>query len=155
MLTVSHPVTAQQSPAHDIEVTEAQQSQSPPADPSNSETSNNEEGKPKDENSLVESADRMIERSVMPVTDWIERKIQNSKVITPSPYHNKSAEQDTASKALNLRSAIKLATTEYPGTVLSADLIIEQGTEKFQIKILAVTGVIKVIEVDRTNPDQD
>lgn len=103
------------------------------------------------EPTMLESADRLIERSVMPFTNWVEKKIQGSNIIKPSPYQKKNGSTETnVTPRLSLRAAIEQAMSAYPGTVLSSDHLAKPDGQVYRIKILSSEGVIRIIEI----PDQ-
>jgi len=93
-----------------------------------------------------------VERIVWPFTRWIEKKVQGSPLIrTPKvpPITEKT------SKTLDLRGAIKQATTRYPGTVLNADKRTEEGAVTYQIRIISEKGVVKTIAVNGSNANDE
>lgn len=83
------------------------------------------------------------ERAVMPFTNWVEDKIQDSSLLKPSPY----SKDKIKLKGKDLRTAIKYATKMYPGTVLSAKRIESDQGEQFFVKIISSEGLIKTIHV--------
>ncbi|WP_103654310.1 PepSY domain-containing protein [Agarilytica rhodophyticola] len=87
-----------------------------------------------------------VERIVMPFTQWVEKRIQNTSIVKPSVFPNKNKRQQH--KGISLRQAIELARREYKGTVLGAERIEEKDNLTYRIKIISKDGVIKVIEVN-------
>lgn len=87
-----------------------------------------------------------IERSVMPATQWLEKKLQNRPLIQPSIYLDDDKNEDNATQ-LTLREAIEKAKQQQPGTILSAKKIINEQSRLFEIKILSGSGIIKIIEI--------
>ena len=89
--------------------------------------------------------DKKVERFVMPFTRWIEGKLQDSSVVNPTS--NKVKKVQSQQNQLTLRTAIKQALSQYPGTVLSADKSkLDSGLE-FRVKILSKDGVIRMITI--------
>lgn len=88
-----------------------------------------------------------IERSIMPVTQWLENKIQNNSVIQPSIYIDDKP-KDTNTSPFTLRQAIEIAKEQQAGTVLSAKKITDDVQTSFEVKILSETGIIKIITVN-------
>ena len=88
-----------------------------------------------------------IERSVMPATQWLERKIQNRSVIQPSIYIGNDKNDDNTTQ-ITLREAIEEAKKEQVGTVLSAKRITNGQKHLYEIKILSESGIIKIIEIE-------
>ena len=107
-----------------------------------------------DENSGSSS----IERFVQPFTRWAEDQIHDAGLIrSPQVQENTTLKQQGA---LTLREAIKHATRQYPGTVLSANKVKSGETLSFQIKIISAQGVVKTIKItkprhDNQNDDQN
>lgn len=102
--------------------------------------------------SALESAEQMIERSVMPITNWVEKKIQGTNIIKPSPYRSNKNQQDAPEpNGITMRQAIVQAMDSYPGTVLSSEKTQSNGHQAYQIKILSKQGVIRIIEVSAHN----
>ena len=88
-----------------------------------------------------------IERSVMPVTQWLENKLQNNSLIQPSIYID-DKKSETVEIQLTLREAIEQAKQQQAGTVLSAKKISNESGITFEVKILAESGIIKIIEIE-------
>ncbi len=74
--------------------------------------------------------DETMEDMVMPLKQWLEYKDQTQKPV-PKPAQR------------TMRQAIKQATAQYPGVVLS----IKQQDKAYQVKILSEQGVVKLINI--------
>lgn len=87
-----------------------------------------------------------IERVVMPFTQWVEEKIQDSSIVNPTSAQQ--AEKKQSSGSNHLRTAIEKARAKHPGTVLSADRVDKNGQTSYLIKILSAEGIVKVVNID-------
>ena len=94
-----------------------------------------------------------IERMVMPLTHWVEEKIQNTSIIKPSAYSRKRQAQGP--NHINLREAIERAQKQYTGTVLGAERISEKDQLIYRIKILSASGIVKLVEVDGSKQESE
>lgn len=87
----------------------------------------------------------VIEKAVMPLTHWVEGKIQDHAIAKPQKSHNKS---NDLTNGISLRDAIRKATQQYAGTVLSAEQVQKNNQRYYRIKMLSANGVVKIIEVN-------
>jgi len=55
---------------------------------------------------------------------------------------------DAVSGQLDLRTAIKRATRIYPGTVLNAEKVTDNGVISYNIRIISGQGVVRTIAVN-------
>ena len=99
----------------------------------------------REKKSKQNSNDKKAERFVMPFTRWVEGKLQGSSVVNPTAQKAKKAQ--TLKSQHTLRTAIKQALAQYPGTVLSADKTKLASGLEFKIKILSKDGVVRIITI--------
>lgn len=98
------------------------------------------------ENARSEATIGTVGRYIAPVTDWIEEKVQNSTLI-----RSKADERKASIKkidGLSLREAIRQASEQREGTVLTARRVEEDGKVHFQVAILSDQGVVKSIRIE-------
>ncbi len=88
----------------------------------------------------------------MPMTNWLEEKLQDSSVMNPARGNKSAPPKEASEKSLTLRDAIKKALSTHKGTVLSADRIEKNGNLSYRIKILSRNGVIRMVDI---SSDQD
>lgn len=86
-----------------------------------------------------------MERFVWPFTRWLEEKVHNTSLIR-SP-DAKLQDEQAEPQGLNLREAIQQASDRYPGTVLSADKLEQDGKLEYRVKIISPQGVVKTLSV--------
>lgn len=103
-------------------------------------------------NDTVEPQTKRVERFVMPMTNWLEEKLQDSSVMNPARGNKSAPPKEASEKSLTLRDAIKKALSTHKGTVLSADRIEKNGNLSYRIKILSRNGVIRMVDI---SSDQD
>lgn len=110
--------------------------------------------------STKKRAKHTAERFVMPVTQWLEKKAHQSKVLNPTSKKAKTSLQREDKMAL--REAILEAQKRYPGTVLSATrsegTVASASTDSstvFTIKILSASGIIKEIRIPSPSPAEE
>ena len=84
-----------------------------------------------------------VDRFIIPLTDWVEEKVQRTTLLNSAVEARKTSQKNT--KGLSLREAIKRASNQYEGTVLSAERIDQEGVLSYQVSILSKQGVVKTI----------
>lgn len=94
-----------------------------------------------------------VERVVMPFTEWVEKRIQNTSIVKPSVIPNKNKHKRLP--GISLREAIERARTEHKGTVLGAERIEKENDLIYRIKIISQDGVIKIVEINGIAQNQD
>lgn len=87
-----------------------------------------------------------VGRYIAPVTDWIEEKVQNSTLIRSKADERKASIKKV--DGISLREAIRLASEQREGTVLTARRVEEDGEVHFQVAILSDQGVVKSIRIE-------
>jgi len=109
------------------------------------------------EEAAPEPKEHKAERFVMPMTQWLEGKAHDSRVLNPTS-DRINAQSKPGKKGL-LRLAIRKALKEYPGTVLSASKETgQEGLDHFKIKILSASGTINEVDIssaDLSEPTQE
>ncbi len=114
--------------------------------PLHSPSDNTFEAAPSPNESEKKGKNHTAERFVMPVTQWLEKKAHQSRVLNPTG--SKVAKPPQKKSNTTLRQAISKAQNTYPGTVLSATRFSEsENTMIYAIKILSAEGVIKEIRI--------